>query len=1356
MKYSKKKIELGSVVTIITLIFLLVIYTYYLINSELNSIKTKLESKINEQLNIKISIGNIKPFLFWGVKLQNIKCYTDNTNKLLADIGTLIIKIKIKDILFHKIKLENSIYNIQFENLELNLLYKNKKWNFQDILLADRSNKTNNILPAINFDNCNINIKYKNIKSVININTGKIDLKKQNFSFNNLVKAKINNMNYASKLFITGHVTNNKIKSAVILKDMKIDKYVKIPQEIFLDIDHYKKTINFSAKDLGQTFSAKGLYAKNNYKISFNFYKFKTLHYLFNGKGRISPISGFCKLLIKNFITRDEYRIDIEKKRNTYKINKIMLFKNKNHFLKATGRYKSNKNFFIKLWVNNYKIKNFNLYGKSIIFSDKNKNTKFELINFKINKYKINHIKFKYYIKKNKKKLDTIVSKDNVRLYITAPINKKKMFAVIKSKNFPILRLNDLLNKSVIPNDLNSSLSGKINIAFNPKTKYFKLKYYTLLMKLKNNEIINDIYTVFDKQNIKFKIKLKNHKTIRTSSKISKNNIFTIIKYNKNKVKLNTSIFKDNDKYKIFSKIPNILSFNGIIYNTSRFNFNFKINRKNYKFIKSLSSRIKISGNLKKLNDIQFSSTLNFKNTADDKITYYMYRKKNKILFKNINFTHKDINLNGRGEYNLKNNKININLKKIFIKGKISQEKTDMYIIFSKIKNVKIENLIYNINGLIKIYAEKNFSGLSILGDINFYNIRYKNFKINDSYVKFKFADNNLNINKFNMELYKGKAKIYNINFFKINNNLYTDFIITAENIKYNSVNINAKAYAKIKLQKNFFAKIKLFYFNANNFRIKKLEEVFWMKKNRLKIKRISYNGIEGNIKKKKNKTLYNLKFKINNNYIKYTGYTTSKNIKSKLSMNNFNIDSINKILKSINIKDGVMDLNLSFTGNKKSPNISGKIKGKDFYLKFPDTIKKLTDFNFIIEVTNNVAIIKKMKGDIDGAFGVTGNIGLKNYKISTMNINFKTLSDKGILISRNNSEIMGNVLANLKITGNQNNIFIGGKLTPKNFEFTWPLSGLYSDEEGSGKGTRTKINFNIDIIAGEKVKFFQTQNNLEIWVKPGGKFHINGDINNEHKVVGVMEADNGNIDYFGTYFKLDYATVSFSEAYEDNTPWIHAKAEANVKGKDNENIVLTMIVEGLADNDLTPKLYSSPALSQREIFSLLNNSSFYVNTQENGNLSETKISELLKIGFLQIFYTTYRTKFFDPLQRKIKKNLGLDILNIKTDILQNLLEPKFIGSTDKNSSFNDLINNTELSVGKYITDNMLLKYSLLLRENSLLSDLNYYHQLGIEIRILRSLSFEWLYKPVFLNEFNDIEQYEQKYRLEWRKKLSF
>ena len=80
---------------------------------------------------------------------------------------------------------------------------------------------------------------------------------------------------------------------------------------------------------------------------------------------------------------------------------------------------------------------------------------------------------------------------------------------------------------------------------------------------------------------------------------------------------------------------------------------------------------------------------------------------------------------------------------------------------------------------------------------------------------------------------------------------------------------------------------------------------------------------------------------------------------------------------------------------------------------------------------------------------------------------------------------------------------------------------------------------------------------------------------------------------------------------------------------------------------------------------------------------------------------------------------------------------------------------NTEISVGKYLTDSLLLKYNIALKENNILPGLYYQHQFGIEWRILPTLNFEWLYKPVFTEDLPQ-NVYEQKYKLEWKKKISF
>ena len=81
----------------------------------------------------------------------------------------------------------------------------------------------------------------------------------------------------------------------------------------------------------------------------------------------------------------------------------------------------------------------------------------------------------------------------------------------------------------------------------------------------------------------------------------------------------------------------------------------------------------------------------------------------------------------------------------------------------------------------------------------------------------------------------------------------------------------------------------------------------------------------------------------------------------------------------------------------------------------------------------------------------------------------------------------------------------------------------------------------------------------------------------------------------------------------------------------------------------------------------------------------------------------------------------------------------------------------TQLSVGKYITDSLLFKYSVNVKENTDVAKLYYEQQFGFEWRIFSSLNFEWMYFPDYYDEQEvSNPQEEHRVELEWKRKVSF
>ncbi|MBU1078019.1 MAG: translocation/assembly module TamB domain-containing protein, partial [Spirochaetes bacterium] len=866
-------------------------------------------------------------------------------------------------------------------------------------------------------------------------------------------------------------------------------------------------------------------------------------------------------------------------------------------------------------------------------------------------------------------------------------------------------------------------ISGDLNLKLN---KSFFNVNNRLEIDFKNNKEIKKVYlnsTVMkDHLNINYKVVLKNNKLVIIRGRsINNNSISGIIDYDKIERKFVLNYKEDRNKY-FFQLLFDKMDLQVKYFNNYDFSAILKVNRIiDEDFKTRLIVNAFAKGNFKKIKNIYLKGDMKIRNLLQSGSSTFSFKKvKNKIRFNDIQIKL-DRNLwTGAGYYNLNDQKVNIAMNKMNIKGAYKKGVFNLYVFFKKNKNFYYQSAIFNVNGFLNIKYSLNL--FRTYGDMNIYNFKYKELKIPETYAVFIYQNNNFSFKKLNFDYNKGKIYCNIKSLYKENNMYCGEAVLVARNVDFDANKISTKLYSKFCLGDAIDLKLKILYLAFNDLEIDDIDEEIYFHKNKMKITKINNNGITGYINFFKNRMDLDLALDLENSHIKFYGKKVEKKINYNFILDNFNLEFFEEALPLIKKAEGRISSKLSFTGSSDNPLVNGSITGHNLYLKFYDMIKKVTDLDLGVNINNNLIRIMQCKGFIGkGEFSLLGDVLLEKLKIVNLDLVLKTLGKRGLFIERSKNDLIGEVITDLQIKGNPEKIGIGGTLTANNFDFTWPLSE--NDKKDNDFFKDTVIDFNIDIIAGKNVRFFQDVNGMDILVKEGGKYHLRGDLSRKHKVVGRMEAEKGTMDYFGTTFNIIHANVDFSSHYHENVPWISAKAEAESK-LGEENYIITMVVDGRAYNNLTPQLTSTPSLTQREIFLLFNDSTLYVSDRVQDEVEEEKeINRLIKTGFIQIFYSTYRSKLVTPIERKARRFLGLDLLKIKTSLVEKLLEPKLYKVEDhEDKSVNPLVD-TQLSVGKYVTENLLLKYSVILKEEIDFANLYYEQKVGFEWRIFSSLN---------------------------------
>jgi len=341
----------------------------------------------------------------------------------------------------------------------------------------------------------------------------------------------------------------------------------------------------------------------------------------------------------------------------------------------------------------------------------------------------------------------------------------------------------------------------------------------------------------------------------------------------------------------------------------------------------------------------------------------------------------------------------------------------------------------------------------------------------------------------------------------------------------------------------------------------------------------------------------------------------------------------------------------------------------------------------------------------------------------------------------------------------------ISADLSIKNMDLTYPFS-----QQDIGKNKHTDLAIDISIRALNNVSYFQNLNNINLQIEPGSRMRLNGSFKksfaDDDSITGLLTSQKGHLDYLGTTFTVRSARLLFSDQYHNVTPYLEFKADARVKNG-NQDVMIYLEGEGLLDNDFVPRVFSSPALPRRDIVKLLGYGQLYdkimVKTSSDekqinlNDFSDQELNSLFLAGILTYFDETYRNVLVKPVERRIKKILRLDKLEIIPGLGENILVQGLrLTEGNTNTSFNPIatgLDNTSIVVGKYLTDFIFLEYMMNLERKDVikLMDYNYQQHLRLEFDF-KTLSFEYKYKfPLATQDSLNSPKDNSQFEIRWR-----
>ena len=268
-----------------------------------------------------------------------------------------------------------------------------------------------------------------------------------------------------------------------------------------------------------------------------------------------------------------------------------------------------------------------------------------------------------------------------------------------------------------------------------------------------------------------------------------------------------------------------------------------------------------------------------------------------------------------------------------------------------------------------------------------------------------------------------------------------------------------------------------------------------------------------------------------------------------------------------------------------------------------------------------------------------------------------------------------GHVLGSMRIVGDDSRTTVNGDIQVADCRITLGKAptGAFVPEEPP-----TFLTLNAE--TGKRVEFAWPSESYPVvrtTASPGGKLAITyrGDTG-AYTVKGNTGIQGGEIYYFERSFILRKGTIAFNEDQTSFDPRINARAEVREWDPSTGEEIRIYLD---ADNPLskfTPRFSSDPARSENYLMAMIG-SPFIARAETQGlGLSAALISSDI----------VSQTWVLRPLEQRLRDVLGVDMVSVRTQIIQNLLVQKIFGTT-----INPL-DNTSVSLGKYLGNDLFLE----------------------------------------------------------------
>lgn len=381
-----------------------------------------------------------------------------------------------------------------------------------------------------------------------------------------------------------------------------------------------------------------------------------------------------------------------------------------------------------------------------------------------------------------------------------------------------------------------------------------------------------------------------------------------------------------------------------------------------------------------------------------------------------------------------------------------------------------------------------------------------------------------------------------------------------------------------------------------------------------------------------------------------------------------------------IKIYEGKLIGNFKITGAKGDRGFDGELQIIPAEFSIPTYFKKhaYTDVIYINMSKNKIATSKTRCVLRRALVDVTLTAEFNNLVYDGINILVKTVDDyyAPVDVNMNYIHVKGNAQVDLDISVGVDSTTVLGSVVAKDTtaEFgTTTIEDVVLNFNQQESNEENDVELKLDVTMKSRVQVFYSSF-LRGLVVPDSKVVVTHTSEDEKTTLdGTVPLRSGEIIYLNSSFYIKEGLIEFSENDEGINPFVSLRAEIRERDESDNDVTISLAVDHQRISELSPKLSSSPAKSEKEIMELLGN----IVTANSSDMS----SFMLATGDYAL-----QTMVMRKVENALRDLLNFDILSIRTMVVQNALKYSVSKDSDRQGiNISNFFDNTTVYIGKYL-----------------------------------------------------------------------